>query len=68
MKWDIDAPNFVQGINGPRSFYLTEFSPTTVKALANRINEAIELEQILFPIHIESPGGRRAPPGGGIWG
>lgn len=57
MKWDIDAPNFVQGINGPRSFYLTEFSPTTVKALSNKINEAIELEQILFPIHIESPGG-----------
>jgi ATP-dependent protease ClpP protease subunit len=57
MNWNLDIPNFVQGINQPRSFYLTEFSPNSVRALSLRVNEAIQMEQVIFPIHIESMGG-----------
>lgn len=57
MNWKIEAPNFVERINNPKSFYLTEFSPFAVKALNDRINEAIELGQPIFSIYIESPGG-----------
>lgn len=57
MNWSLDIPNFVQGINQPRSFYLTDFSPNAVKALSLRLGEAIEMGQTLFPIYIESLGG-----------
>lgn len=57
MNWKIEAPNFVERINTPKSFYLTEFSVGSVKALNDRINEAIELGQPIFSIYIESPGG-----------
>jgi len=57
MNWRIEAPNFVERINNPKSFYLTEFSSGAVKALNDRINEAIELGQPIFSIYVESPGG-----------
>jgi ATP-dependent protease ClpP protease subunit len=57
MNWSLDIPNFVQGINQPRSFFLTDLSPNVVRALSIKINEALEMGQMLFPIHIESLGG-----------
>lgn len=57
MNWSLELPNFVQGIIHPKSFYLTEFSSGSVRALSTRISEAIDLGQGIFPIFIESMGG-----------
>ena len=57
MNWHVEAPNFVEKINHPKSFYLTEFSSGATKVLGDRINEAIDLGQPIFSIYIESPGG-----------
>lgn len=57
MNWKIEAPNFVEKINPPKSFYLTEFNQVSVKILNDRINEALDLGQPIFSIYIESGGG-----------
>lgn len=57
MNWVLDFPGFIQTIVQPKSFFLTDFSPQVVRSLNCRINEAIDLGQAIFPIHIESLGG-----------
>lgn len=57
MKWTITAPPIVKGVEQPKSFFLTEFTPNTVRSFSNKVAEAIELGQHVLPVYIESPGG-----------
>lgn len=61
MNWTYDIPAYVNNLNTPKSFFLTEFSHSVVKAFNSKVHEALELGQDLFPIQIESPGGDAAP-------
>lgn len=57
MNWSLELPPYVEKIDPPRSFYLTDFNPRVVKVLSDKLSEAICIEQSLFPIFIESMGG-----------
>jgi len=57
MNWNFQFPEYVQNIIPPKSFFLTEFSPSVSRALNQKLNEAIDIGQAIFPIHIESLGG-----------
>lgn len=57
MTWSLELPNFVQGVIHPKSFHLSDFNFNVARALTQKMDEAVELGQGLFPIYIESPGG-----------
>lgn len=57
MKWIINSNGFITNARQPKSFFVSEFSPNTVKSFSNCVTESLELEQPVLPIYVESDGG-----------
>jgi ATP-dependent protease ClpP protease subunit len=57
MKWQVEANPFVKDINYPKTFNITEFDDKSLRSFGNCINDAIELDQKVIPIYINSVGG-----------
>lgn len=57
MKWIFNSPGMVKSFNEPKSFFIENFSASTVRAFSNCVTDAIELQQQILPIYIESYGG-----------
>lgn len=57
MSWIVKGSPLINKADQPKSFFLTEFTPETVRAFQNTVTTAINIGQPFLPIYIESPGG-----------
>lgn len=57
MQWIFNGPGIVKGYHEPKSFFIEKFESHIIRSFSNRVTEAIELQQQILPIYIESPGG-----------
>jgi ATP-dependent protease ClpP protease subunit len=57
MKWIINGNSFVNNVSSPKTFFLEDFTPRTVRAFSSTVTDALTLGQEVLPIYIESSGG-----------
>lgn len=57
MKWILEGGPIISSFHDPKTFFVTEFTPQSLKSFENTINESLKLDQKILPIFIESEGG-----------
>lgn len=57
MNWLLNPSPHCSKIESPKSFFLTEFNPSAVRAFQNVVNQCLNTGQPFLPIFIESYGG-----------
>lgn len=57
MKWVVNSPALVRKTEEPSYFLVHSFSDEIIEPFTQAINKAIDLDQVVFPIYIESFGG-----------